>query len=67
LKHGKEINALMTYKNFENLIVHSLEQDDTRICISKKLIGILFKALVENQNLAIQVPAKNDPLYRVIK
>jgi len=67
LRHGKEINALMTYKNFENLVVHSLEQDDTRICISKKLIGILFKALVENPTLlAIQVPSKNDPLFKII-
>ena len=57
----------MTYKNFENLVVHSLEQDDTRICISKKLIGILFKALGENpKDLAIQVPYKNDPLFKVI-
>ena len=57
----------MAYKNFENLVTHSLEQDDTRICISKKLIGKIFKALVENQKqLAIQVPAKNDPLYKVI-
>ena len=57
----------MAYKNFENLVAHSLEQDDTRVCVSKKLIGIVFTALcTHRQELAIRKPDTNDPLYKVI-
>jgi hypothetical protein len=75
LKKGKEINSLMPYKNFENMVAHSLEQDDTRVCMSKKLLGIVLRALATEardtketqtrESLAIQVPAKNDPVFRV--
>ena len=57
----------MAYKNFENLVTHSLEQDDTRICVSKKLIGVIFHALCSHRSeLAIRKPESNDPVYKVI-
>ena len=68
LKRGKEINtlpALLPYKNFEHMVTHSLEPDDTRVCLSKKLMGIVLSALASEPTLSIQVPAKNDPVYRV--
>lgn len=66
---------MMPYKNFENMVTHSLEQDDTRVCLSKKLLGTVLVALATEaqdtretqtrESLSIQVPAKNDPVFKV--
>lgn len=42
LRYGKEISRVLAYKNFEQQILHSLEQEDTQQFLSKKFIGELF-------------------------
>ena len=38
-KLGREIDEIKSYKNFENMILHCLEPENTNVCMSKKLIG----------------------------
>ena len=45
LRFGNEISQLISYKNFENLVSHSLEQDETKISIQKKLLGTFVEKL----------------------
>lgn len=50
LTKGKEVSSLLSYMNFENQICHSLEQDDTRVSMSKKLIGNLYTYIGANDS-----------------
>jgi hypothetical protein len=66
LSKGKEVSSLLSYMNFENQICHSLEQDDTRVTMSKKLIGQLYQYFSHNASeVALQSPARNDCLVRI--
>lgn len=68
MNSGKEVSSLLSYMNFENQICHSLEQDDTRVSMSKKLIGNLFHYIANNDSeVALQSPSRNDVLIRVLK
>jgi hypothetical protein len=42
LRYGQEIDSILSYKNFENMVIHSLEQEDSRLCVGKGLIGLLL-------------------------
>ena len=67
IRMGKEIDQLISYKNFENMAMHSLEQDSFRVRMSKKLIVVLMKIIINNQNsISLQFPAKNDPIIKLI-
>lgn len=46
LSAGKEVSSLLSYMNFEQMVTHCMEQDDTRVCMSKKLIGIVMSAIL---------------------
>jgi hypothetical protein len=48
LNNGSEISMIFSYKNFENMVIHCLETDDTRLCISKKLVGLLLDTFWSN-------------------
>lgn len=48
LQQGKEISHVQSYKNFDNMVIHSLEQDDTHVCMSKKLLGRVVQVIKEN-------------------
>mmetsp|Transcript_28275 Transcript_28275/g.42808 ORF Transcript_28275/g.42808 Transcript_28275/m.42808 type:complete len:136 (+) Transcript_28275:2286-2693(+) len=68
LKYGREISSVVAFKNFEHQLIHSLEQDDTQLCISKKLLGTLIVTIFDNKkSLSIQNPMKNDPLIKVME
>jgi len=66
LRYGKEISRVLAYKNFEQQILHSLEQEDTQQFLSKKFIGELFLLIREQPDaFALQMPAENDPLIQI--
>lgn len=68
LRYGKEISRVLAYKNFEQQILHSLEQEDTQQFLSKKFIGELFVLIREQPgHFALQTPAENDPLIQITK
>ena len=65
---GKEIDQILSFKHFENMVIHSLEQDNFRIRISKKMIAMLLKLIYSNMNvISLQFPAKNDPIIKLIE
>lgn len=67
MKMGKEIDQLISYKNFENMVIHSLEQDNFRVCISKKLVVGIMKIIKNNENsISLQFPASNDPVIKLL-
>ena len=67
MRYGKEIGQIVSYKNFENMILHSLEQDNFHVRMSKKLIVNLMKIIIKNpDSISLQYPAKNDPIIKLI-
>ena len=67
LKNGSEVSMIFSYKNFENMVIHCLEPDETRICISKKLVGLLLDTFWSNRkSLALQKPDTNDALVKAL-
>lgn len=66
LRYGKEISRVLAYKNFEQQILHSLEQEDTQQFLSKKFIGELFSRIrAQPAAFALQMPEDNDPLIQI--
>ena len=62
-KLGSEIDDVRGYKNLENLVIHSLEREDSSICISKKLMGKVVLLIMRNpETVSIMDPCRNDPL-----
>jgi hypothetical protein len=44
-----------------------MEQDDTRVCMSKKLTGVVLDTIIQNSKLiALQKPETNDALIKVL-
>ena len=67
MKFGDEVSLIVEYKNLEQAIIHSLEQDNTQVCLSKKIIGLYFTKVIQNpKSLATQNPARNDPLIKIL-
>jgi len=66
LRYGKEISRVLTYKNFEQQILHCLEQEDTQQFLSKKFIGELLLQIRRHPTaFALQSPPGNDPLIKI--
>jgi len=47
---GREMDEIRSYKNFENMILHCMEPENTNICISKKLIGQIVNLIRSNKD-----------------
>lgn len=67
LRAGKEVNSVLSYMNFEHMVTHCMEQDDTRVCVSKKLVGNILDGVLSHQRqIALQKPEGNDALIKVL-
>lgn len=59
---------LLSYKNFEHMVTHCMEQDGTRVTMSKRLIGSVLSAILNCQSrVALQRPPSNDALIKALK
>ena len=59
---------LLSAKNFENLLVHSLNAQDYVLNLNSETVYQLLKALKENkEEVAVTRPADTDPLYMILK
>eukprot|EP00347_Sterkiella_histriomuscorum_P003316 403364752 len=57
----------ISFKNFENLILHSLESEGHTITIRNRSLGKLINILRDNPKQLAQVqPQTNDPLYQLL-
>ena len=68
LQAGREVDMLLSFKNFEHMITHCMEQDGTRVTMSKRLIGSVLSAVLNSQSrVALQRPPSNDALIKALK
>lgn len=53
LSYGKEVTGILSYKNFEQQMLHNLEQQDTHLVLSKKFLGELLLLLQGNPEIYV--------------
>lgn len=50
LTSDREISSLLSYKNFEHQMMHSLDAEDFKLVISRRLLAELLEQLIKNRS-----------------
>ena len=67
LGNGREISSVFSYKNFEHQLIHSLDAEDCKVVISRKLLAELLKGMIKHKGkMSLQDTETNDPLHKIL-
>ena len=70
LEFGTEQASVLSYKNFEQQLLHSLDAEDSRVSVSRAVLADFMTAIISKEakeHIALQQPARNDPLRKTLE
>lgn len=66
--YGKEVTGILSYKNFEQQMLHNLEPQGTHVVVGKKFLGELLQLLRGTADTyVLQEPHSKDPLHGLLR